>query len=241
MTSWRAFAVVRRLLLGSLMAACLLLLAARCARGAEPQTAEREGTGAHASAHEARHGEAAHAESSHAEAGHGEETNPLATDPDLAIYTAIVFVILLLILGKFAWRPIAEGLDRREQTIAEQIEAANRTHQEAKNLLAEYEKRLAGAQDEVRAMLDEARRDAAHTSQELLAKANSEAEAIKNRALRDIEIAKGSALKELAESSGRLAIELAGRIVASELNPERHQRLIQEALERFPLGNGNHG
>jgi F-type H+-transporting ATPase subunit b len=183
------------------------------------------------------------AEGSHAAAAHGQsehgDTNPLATDPDLAIYTFIVFAILLALLTKFAWRPIAEGLDRRERTIAEQIEAAHRTHEEAKALLAQYEQRLAGAHDEIRAMLEEARRDATHTGQQLMAKANAEAEAIKDRALRDIDTAKGAALKELAETSGRLAIDLAGRIIGSELDANRHRRLIDEALARFPAGNGH--
>jgi F-type H+-transporting ATPase subunit b len=175
----------------------------------------------------------------HGDGHHAVDTNPLTTDPDLAIYTAIVFLILFFVLAKFAWKPIAEGLDRRERSISDQIEAANRTHQEAQNLLAQYEQRLARAQDEVREMIEEARRDATHTSQEILAKANAEGVAIKDRALRDIEIAKGAALDELARTSGQIAIDLAGRILRSELDPTRHQHLIQEALERMPAGNGH--
>lgn len=193
--------------------------------------------------------EAAAHDSAHAEAGHGSaehggehgDTNPLTTDVDLAVYTAVVFLLLVFILGKFAWKPIAEGLDRREQTIAEQIEAANRTHQEAKNLLAMYDKRLTGAQDEVKAMLDQARRDATQASQEMLNKATADATDIKDRAVRDIETAKGAALKELAESSGRMAVDLAGKIVRDELDAGRHQRLIQESLERFPAGSAGRG
>ncbi len=184
-------------------------------------------------------GAADHSDASHGDAGHTVNTNPLATDPDLAIYTAVVFLLLFLVLAKFAWRPISEGLDRRERSIAEQIAAADRIHDEAKGLLAQYEQRLANAQEEVRAMIDEARHDATHTSQDILAKANAESQVIRDRAVRDIDTAKGVALKELAETSGRLAVGLAEKIIRHELDPSRHRDLIQEAMDRFPAVNGH--
>lgn len=204
----------------------------------------------HATA-EAPAGHAAPAE--HAEAGHGEHagehggahgahspvnTSPVELDPDLAIATLIVFGILFALLSKFAWKPIAEALDRRERLITEQIAAAERSQQEARRMLTEYEQKLALAQDEVRGILDEARRDAAATGQEIVAKAASEAEAEKNRALRDIDTAKVQAVKELSEQSARLAVSLAGKIVSSELDQNRHSQLISDALARFPAGNG---
>lgn len=233
MSSCRWFACSSRCLL----ALASLALALGCA-SSELEKAHEAEEAAKAEAH------ATVDEAMHHEGGDPSEpasSNPLVTDPDLAIYTAIVFGILVLLLGKFAWKPIAEGLDRRENSILEQISAAERTNAEARNLLAQYEKRLAAAQDEVRTLLDNARRDATQASQEIHAKATVEAEAIKDRALRDIETAKGSALKELAEQSGRLAVDLAGRIIHAELDPARHNRLIEEALARFPVTNGNRG
>ncbi|MBX9790538.1 MAG: F0F1 ATP synthase subunit B [Pirellulales bacterium] len=202
----------------------------------------------HAEAPADAHGDAAHEDAAHGEhdAAHGEHdgahapvnTNPVEADPDLAIYTLIVFVILFFILTKFAWKPIAEALDRREHLIAEQIAAAERSQTEARQLLHNYEQKLAAAQDEVRGILDEARRDAAATGQEIVAKAASEAEAEKNRALREIDTAKVQAVKELAEQSARLAVSLAGKIVSSELDQNRHSQLIHDAMARFPAGNG---
>ncbi len=199
------------------------------------------------------HDNAEHADAAHGDAAHGEHagehdaahgahapvnTSPVELDPDLAVYTLVVFVILFVILSKFAWKPIAEALDRRERLIAEQIAAAERSQQEARRMLTEYEQKLAVAQDEVRGILDEARRDAVTTGQEIVAKAASEAEAEKNRALRDIDTAKVQAVKELSEQSARLAVMLAGKIVSSELDQNRHSQLISDALARFPAGNG---
>jgi F-type H+-transporting ATPase subunit b len=170
---------------------------------------------------------------------HGAEEaqpSPLEFDPDLAVFTFIVFLLLLAVLWKFAWGPIAAALDLREQKIADNIAAAEQCNQEAKKLLAEYEAKLAAARDEVRGILDEARRDAEHAGQEIVAKARADATAEIERGKHEIETATAQALKELAETSANLAVDLAGRIVSSKLNAADHTRLIEEALASFPKG-----
>lgn len=180
------------------------------------------------------HVAAEHGDGEHGDGHHEVNTNPLEFKKDLAIWNAVVFLVLLAVLSKFAWGPIVKGLDQREEKIAHHIAETERHHQEAKKLLGEYEKKLAAAQDQVRAMLDEARRDAEHTQQEILAKANADAQAAKDRALREVEMAKDAAIKELADRSTNLAVELAGKIVQAQLKASDHSRLIQEAVARFP-------
>lgn len=174
---------------------------------------------------------AATTDASHASAS----TDPMSFDPDLAIFTFIVFLILLVVLRKFAWGPIMTALERREHNIAEHISQAERNHEQARQLLAEYEQKLAGAANEVRELLDEARRDAESTKQTILAEARSGAEAEKARALRDIESATDAALESLARKSSELAVELAGKIVQTKLSAEDHARLIQDAVAKFPV------
>ena len=82
--------------------------------------------------------------------------------------------------------------------------------------------------------MEEARRDAEHTKQAILAEAKAGAEAERNRALQDIETATDQALKSLAERSAELAVELAGKILQSKLSAADHARLIQEAMAKFP-------
>lgn len=186
----------------------------------------------------AEEGHGAHSEAEHI--GHPTgKPNPLEFQSDLAIWTAVIFGVLLLVLKKFAWGPIVEGLEKREQRIAENIAAAEKANEDARLMLAEYERKLAASADEVRAILDEARRDAEHTQQEILAKARADAQAERDRALREIETAKDGALKELGERTADLAVELAGKIVGSRLNSGDHQRLIEEALTRFPKPSSN--
>lgn len=169
----------------------------------------------------------------------GGSTDPLSVDPDLAIFTFIVFVILLIVLRKFAWGPIMEALERREHNVAEHIAQAERNHEQARQLLVEYEQRLSGAANEVRELLEEARRDAEGTKQSILAEARQGAEAEKARALRDIESATDAALETIAKRSADLAVDLAGKIVGAKLSKDEHARLIQDAVAKFPASSAS--
>jgi len=153
---------------------------------------------------------------------------------DLSIATFLVFLVLLAILWRFAWGPIVAALERREEMVANHIREAERNHEEAKLMLAEYERKLGAAANEVRELLEEARRDAEHTKQEILAEAKAAAEVEKVRALRDIDLAADAARESLREKSVELAVELAGKIVQAQLSKADHARLIQDAMAQFP-------
>ena len=165
------------------------------------------------------------------------DLNPLAFDPDLAIFTAIVFVMLLLVLRKFAWGPITEALDKREQGIADYAEQAKQSARQAEQTLVKYQARLDAAADEVREMIAEARRDADSTKQRIVAEAQDAAQKERDRALADIEAAKNKALSELAQKSIDTAVALAGQVVRREIKTADHATLIQEALLKFPSQN----
>ena len=187
-----------------------------------------------AAAHDTGAGHAGHgAHIGHAGASPSLETDPAEIKSDLALFTFVVFLILLGVLGKFAWGPIAAGLEKREQSIAEEIEAAKQAHEEARQLLAEHERKLAGTAAEVHAMIEAARRDAERLRSEILAEAKASADSERARGVRDIEAATEQALQQLAERSANLAVELAGKIVATHLSAGDHSRLIQEAMNGF--------
>jgi F-type H+-transporting ATPase subunit b len=214
-----------------------LLTAFLCASGAcaqphaEDATADKTAAGAHdkGGAHDEK--------SAHTKSG-THEADPFATDPiswdaDLALWTFVMFLVLLLVLSKFAWKPIAKALEEREHAIESNIAKAEGAAAEARAMLADYEKKLAGASDEVRAMLEEARRDAEHTKQEIVAEARVAAKEEHDRVMRDIGTAKDQALKELAERSTNIAVDLAGKIVRAQLSKSDHMALVQEAMGKF--------
>ena len=133
---------------------------------------------------------------------------------------------------------MAKGIDRREQGIADQIAQAEEANREAKNRLAEYEKKLTDAYNEVRGIIEQGRRDAEQIGQQMLEKTKAEAKAEQQRAIQQIEAATSSAVKELADRSAALAVDLAGKIVRSKLNPADHARLIEQAVAGFVQSKG---
>jgi F-type H+-transporting ATPase subunit b len=163
--------------------------------------------------------------------------DPTEFRSDLAIYTFVVFILLLAILGKLAWPKISAALEERERRIEANIAAAEAKHEEAKRLLAEHEARLATAAGEVRALLEEARRDAEAAREQILTDARKAAQAERDRAVRDIDTAANQALKNLAETSANLAVELAGTVIRESINPAKQQELVRHALERMNATN----
>ena len=159
--------------------------------------------------------------------------DPVIFDIDLAICSLIVFLITLGILRKFAWGPISTGLERREQAIADNIATAENAAEEARKLTAHYEEKLAGAADEVRAIIEEARRDAEHVGQQIVDKAQAKAAEEGQRLVREVEQAKHTALREISDRGADLAGSLAGKIVAKELKTEDHAALIRNDLAKF--------
>ncbi|TWU27352.1 F0F1 ATP synthase subunit B [Bythopirellula polymerisocia] len=176
------------------------------------------------------HGSAA---AEHGEGHEGGDPNPLSVDPDLAIWTVVVFVVLFLVLSKFAWPAISAALVEREKRIEGNIAEAAVKHEQAKKLLLEHEAKLASAADEVRALLEEARRDAEHTKNQIVAEAKQAADQERDRALRDVERATDAAKKTLAETSANLAVELAGQVVRVNISPEQQSQLVRDALGRL--------
>ncbi len=174
-----------------------------------------------------------HADGMHAEHGASDAPNPLAVDIDLAIWTGVVFAVLLLVLSKFAWPAISAALEEREKRIESNIAEADAKHEEAKQLLVQYEARLASAADEVRALMEEARRDAEHTKSQILAEAKQLAEQERERAVRDVERAADNAIASLAETSANLAVDLAGKVVKQNISAEQQAELVRDALSRL--------
>ena len=155
----------------------------------------------------------------------------------LAFWTLVVFGLLLFVLGKFAWKPLLEALQAREKHIQDSIQDVARANAEAKRLLGEHEKKMAEVQNEVRAIIDEARRDAQHTQQEIVKQAQVEAQAARDRATREIDQAKDHALQEIFHRAADVATEVAGQILRRSMNPQDHRDLVQQAIKDLPSRN----
>lgn len=165
---------------------------------------------------------------------HGGEpaaNNPFAGDVGNALWTLVIFGLVVVVLGKFAWGPLLKGLQAREEFIRESLEKARIERETAEIRLREYEERLASARAEATAIVEEGRRDADAVKRRIEEDAKREADKAIERAKREIQIATDTATKELYTLSARLATDLAAKVIGRELNPRDHERLIAEAIE----------
>jgi len=168
------------------------------------------------------------AEGGHAEGG---ANNPFAGDIGNALWTVIIFVLVLVVLGKYAWGPILSNLQARENFITESLEKAKKDRDEAEARLKQYEERLASARAEAAAIVDEGRRDAVVVKRQIEEDARAEANRMIERARREIQIATDTATKEIYTLSTRLAVEMATRLVSRQLTVEDQERLIADSIE----------
>jgi F-type H+-transporting ATPase subunit b len=141
--------------------------------------------------------------------------------------------LLLAVLWKLAWKPLAGALDKREKHIADQIAEAERTNQQARQLLVDCQQKLVASHQQVREILDQGRREAEKLGRELLDRTKGEALAERQRSLQQIEAATAGALEELAQRGATLAVDLAGKIVGSRLSAASHAKLIEQAVAEF--------
>lgn len=167
-----------------------------------------------------------------AEAEHGGgENNIFAGDVGNMVWTLVIFLLVVLVLGKFAWGPILSTLQARESFIHEALATAKRDRDEAEARLKEYEARLAQSRAEASAIVEEGRRDAVAVKHRIEEDARAEADKMIDRARREIQIATETATKELYQLSARLATEMAGKVIGRELTAQDHERLIAESLD----------
>ncbi len=160
----------------------------------------------------------------------GSDGNIFTGDLGNIIWTLVVFGLVVVVLGKFAWGPILEGLQQREDFIRDSLEKARVDRDAAQEQLKKYDEKLNEARAEATAIVEEGRRDADVARQRIEEESRVEAEKIIDRAKREISIAKETAVKELYSLSGTLATDIAARIGGRELKPEDHERLIEKSI-----------
>lgn len=178
-----------------------------------------------------------HDDISHGYSNSAELNNLLELKASKSFFSAIVFLILCVVLYVVAWKPISEGLAKREKMIASQIAEAQRASVTAAEKLKEYEAKLADAAVQAQELVAQARKDAESVADRIKAEAQQEATRLRDRALAEIESAKSQALSELTARSTDIAFGLARKIVGRELNPSDHQKLIADAIGNLPSNN----
>lgn len=164
-------------------------------------------------------------------AGEGESLDPGTIGQ--AIATIAIFVVLLLILGRWAWKPIITQLRRREEIVAGVVQRAEQREVEAQQILEDYRAQLQRAQAESEQLLSKAGEEADAQRKRIVAEARGEAAAAAREATAEIERAKQEVVEELHESAARLAAEIAEGILRRSISPADRERLMAESLQEI--------
>ena len=152
---------------------------------------------------------------------------------DTGVWTLVLFVLLFLVMKKLAWGPMLEGLQKREENIRKAIDEADAARQKAQSLQSELDAKLRAAGDQVRQLVEEARRDGQAVRDEMLAKAKLEISAERERLQREIQLAKDQALKELLTKSADLALLISSKAVKKSLTIDDHRSLVDDCVKEL--------
>jgi F-type H+-transporting ATPase subunit b len=159
--------------------------------------------------------------------------SPFAGNVGVAIWTLLIFVVVVVVLGKFAWGPVLALLQQREQFIHKSLSDAKHDREQAEASLKEYMAKLQSAQAEAGRMIDEARRDAERLRQELRQKATTEAEGILTNAQRQIQMETARALQQIRNEAADLGVAIASKLIQRNLTREDNEKLIDDALKQL--------
>jgi len=151
----------------------------------------------------------------------------------------VAFIVLFIVMAKFAFPPITKMLDERANKIRESLDKAEDTRVEAERLLEEYKVQMAEARAEAAQVIEQGRKVAESMKAEILAKAREEAEAEKSKAVAAIKAEKESAMAELKGEVADLSVAVAGKILGSSITKADHEALIDKYLAEVGSLNEN--
>jgi F-type H+-transporting ATPase subunit b len=159
--------------------------------------------------------------------------NPLVQpDPGLFVWTILTFLILVGLLARYAWRPLLQALERRQATIVQSLEDAQRARQELERLQRESTQIMAQARMEAESILARSRSDADALREELKQKARTEAAAIVKNAERQIQLETARAVQQIRHEAVDLSVAIASKILRRQVTREDNEALIQDALKQ---------
>ncbi len=163
----------------------------------------------------------------------GTSIDLLKVSPGLVFWTAVTFILVLVVLWLFAWKPILHGLDARNEKIQEDLDNSRKLREQAESLMADYKKQLDAAKDQALQIIDEGKKDAESVRQRIIADAKKEADSVHDRVLAEIQQAKVRAVKELEREVVDLSVAIISKILNRDVSKEDHRNIILKELDQL--------
>ncbi|SFH69632.1 F0F1 ATP synthase subunit B [Pisciglobus halotolerans] len=153
------------------------------------------------------------------------------------LFVLISFLILLLLLKKFAWQPLTAVMQERANRVASDIDNAEEAKKNANALVAEQQSRLKEAKNESSQIIDQARQASLKIEKEMMTESRAEVARMKEQAKDEIEVERQKTLANAKNEISLLSVQLAEQLIKKELTDKGHAQLIDDFIER--LGDSN--
>jgi len=161
-----------------------------------------------------------------------ESPNPILPETNELVWGGLAFVVLLGLMWKFGLPPVRKMLKDREDRIRGDLERAEEAKVEAEGVLEDYRRQLAEARTEASQIIEASREQAEEVRRELIARAESDAAEVRQRAAEDARLASDRAMSELRASVATLSIELAEKVVERNLDHDTQIQLIESYINQ---------
>ena len=160
--------------------------------------------------------------------------NPLVQpDPGLFIWTIVTFLVLVALLAKFAWRPLLQALETRQEAIRKSLDDAQQAKRELERLQQQSAQIIKDARAEAESIVSDSRSDGNRLREEMKQKAKADADVIVRNAERQIQLETSRALQQIRHEAADLSVTIASKLIQRHLTKEDNQRLIDEALRQI--------
>ena len=164
------------------------------------------------------------------EAAEHADTNLLSLHGGLMFWTLIIFVLLLFVLSRYAFKPITAAVVAREAALQKAIDDAKRDREEAARVLAEHRAALDAARGDAQRLIVEGREAGERVRAEITEQARAEHQEMMERVRREIASEKDRAIAELRREAVDLAIRGAGKVIEKNFDDASNRRLVEEFL-----------
>ena len=160
--------------------------------------------------------------------------NPLVQpDPGLFIWTIATFLVLLFLLSKFAWKPLLQALENRQDMIRKSLDDAEQAKSELQRVQEESHRIVTKARVDADAVIANSRADAAKLQEELRGKARLEAEGIIKNAGRQIQQQTDRSLAQIRKEAVDLSLMVASKLIQRNISKEDNEALIEDTLKQI--------
>jgi F-type H+-transporting ATPase subunit b len=171
-----------------------------------------------------------------AEAGAEAQGGLLTPHGGLMFWTLLIFVILLFVLTKFAFKPITAAVEAREKALQDAINAAQKNREDSERMLAEQRAGIESARNEAQRFIAEGRAAGDKMRSDMIAETRVQQQELLDRARKEIESEKEKAIADLRREAIELAIAGASKVIEKNLDDASNRKIVENFLASVAIG-----